>query len=64
MLQRKIYLVMLTRNQKSKVVYDLKELKECFNNRFNEIKNCLDVNNNTLKNFISKIKSDLKKFRR
>ena len=64
MLQRKIYLVMLTRNQKSKVVYDLKELKECFNNRFNEIKNCLDVNNDTLKNFISKIKSDLKKFRR
>ena len=43
------------------MVYDVKELKECFDNRFNELKNSRDVNNNTLENFKSEIKSDLKK---
>ena len=52
---------MLTRNQKSKTVYDVKELKEYFDKRFNELKNSLDVNNNTLENFKSEIKSDLQK---
>ena len=52
---------MLTRNQKSKMVYDVKELKEYFDKRFNELKNSLDVNNNTLKNFKSEMKSDLQK---
>ena len=51
---------MLTRNQKSKMVYDVKELKEYFDKRFNELKNSLDVNN-TLENFKSEIKSDLQK---
>ena len=52
---------MLTRNQKSKMVYDVKELKEYFDKRFNELKNSLDVNNNTLENFKSGIESDLQK---
>ena len=39
---------MLTRNQKSKMVYDVKEVKEYFHKRFNELKKSLDVNNNTL----------------
>ena len=52
---------MLTRNQKSKMVYNVKELKEYFEKRFNELKNSLDVNNNTLENFVHEIKSDLQK---
>ena len=52
---------MLTRNQKSKMVYNVKELKEYFEKRFNELKNSLDVNNNTPENFKSEIKSDLQK---
>ena len=52
---------MLTRNQNSKKIYDVKELKEYFDKRFNELKNSLDVNNNTLENFKSEIKSDLQK---
>ena len=52
---------MLTRNQKSKMVCDVKELKEYFDNRFNELKNSLDVNKNTLENFKSEIESDLQK---
>ena len=52
---------MLTKNQKSKMVYDVKELKEYFDKRFNELKNSSDVNNNTLENFKSEIKSDLQK---
>ena len=52
---------MLTRNQKSKLVYDVKELKEYFDKRFNKLKSSLDVNNNTLENFKSDIKSDLQK---
>ena len=51
---------MLTRNQKSKMVGDVQELKEYFDKRFNELKNSLDVNN-TLENFKSEIKSDLQK---
>ena len=51
---------MLTRNQNSKMIYDVKELKEYFDKRFNELKNSLDVNN-TLENFKSEIKSDLQK---
>ena len=46
---------MLTRNQKSKMVYDVKELKDYFDKRFNELKNSLDINNNTSQNFKSKI---------
>ena len=49
------------RNQKSKMVYDVKELKEYFDKRFNELKNSLDVNNSTLENFKSEIKSDFQK---
>ena len=52
---------MLTRNQKSKMVHDVKELKEYFDKRFNELKNSMDVNNNTLENFKNEIKSDLQK---
>ena len=52
---------MLTRNQKSKTVYDVKELKEYFDKRFNELKNLLNVNNNILENFKGEIKSDLQK---
>ena len=52
---------MLTRNQKSKMVYDVKELKEYFDKRFNELKNLLNVNNNILENFKGEIKSDLQK---
>ena len=52
---------MLVRNQKSKMVYGVKELKEYFDKRFDELKNSLDVNNNTLKNFKSEMKSDLQK---
>ena len=52
---------MLTRNKKSKIGYDVKELKEYFDKRFNELKNSLDINNNTLENFKSEIKSDLQK---
>ena len=52
---------MLTRNQKSKMVYNVKELKEYFEKRFNELKNSLDVNNNILENFVHEIKSDLQK---
>ena len=51
---------MLTRNQNQKWS-DVKELKECFDKRFNELKNSLEVNNNTLENFKSEIKSDLQK---
>ena len=47
-----------TRNQKSKMVYDVKELKEYFDKRFNELKNSLCVNYNTLENFKNEIKSD------
>ena len=43
------------------MVYDVKELKEYFDKRFNELKNSLDVNNNTLENFKSEIESDLQK---
>ena len=46
---------MLTRNQKSKMVYCLKEY---FGKRLNELKNSLYVNNNTLENFKSKMKSE------
>ena len=53
---------MLTRNQKSKIVYDVKELKEYFDKRFNELKTSLDANNNTLENFESEMKSGLQKF--
>ena len=52
---------MLTRNQKSKMVYGVKELKEYFDKRFNELKNSLKINNNTLENFKREIKSDLQK---
>ena len=52
---------MLTRNQKSKMVYDVKELKKYFDKRFNEFKNLLNVNNNILENFKGEIKSDLQK---
>ena len=52
---------MLTRNQKSKMVYDVKELKEYFDKRFNELKKSLDVNKNTPGNSQSEIKSDLQK---
>ena len=52
---------MLTRNQKSKMVYDVKELKKYFDKRFNELKNLLNVNNNILENFKGEIKSDLQK---
>ena len=52
---------MLLRNQKSKMVYDLKELKKYFDKRFNELKNSLDVNNNTLENFKSEMKLDMQK---
>ena len=38
-------LQMLPRNQKSKIVYDGKELKEYFDKRFNELKNSSGVNN-------------------
>ena len=40
---------MLRRNQKSKMVYDVKELKEYFDKRFNELKP---------ENFKSEVKSD------
>ena len=33
------------------MVYDVKELKEYFDKRFNEFKNSLDINNNALENF-------------
>ena len=33
------------------MVYDVKELKEYFDKRFNEFKNSLDVNNNILEKF-------------
>ena len=52
---------MLTQNQKSKMICDVKKLKEYFDKRFNELKNSLDVNNTTLENFKSEIKSDLQK---
>ena len=55
---------MLMRNQKSKMVYDVKELKEYFDKRFNELKNSLDVNNNTLENFKSEINFRFAKIRR
>ena len=58
-LQFKIFLFMFTRNQKSKMVYDVKEIKEYFDKRFNELKTSFDVNNNTLQNFKSEIKLDL-----
>ena len=38
---------MLTWNQKSKIVYDVKEIKEYFDKRFNELKN----SNNALESF-------------
>ena len=43
------------------MVYDVKERKEYFDNRFNKYENSLDVNNNTLENFNSEIKLDLQK---
>ena len=43
------------------MVYDVKELKEYFDKRFNELKNLLNVNNNILENFKGEIKSDLQK---
>ena len=52
---------MLTRNQKSKMVSDVKELKEYFGKRFNELKNSLDVNNNILENLKIEVESDLQK---
>ena len=52
---------MLTRNQKSKMVHDVKELKEYFDKRFKELKNSLNINNNALENFQSEIKSGLQK---
>ena len=55
---------MLMRNQKLKMVYDVKELKEYFDKRFNELKNSLDVNNNTLENFKSQINFRFAKIRR
>ena len=33
---------MLTRNQKSKMAYDVVELKKYFDNRFNELKNSMN----------------------
>ena len=41
------------------MVYDVKELKEYFDKKFNELKNSLVVNNKTLENFKIEIKSDL-----
>ena len=52
---------MLTKNEKSNMVFDVKELQEYFDKRFNELKNSMDVNNNTLENFKNEIKSDLQK---
>ena len=46
---------MLTQNQKSRMICDVKKLKEYFDKRFNELKNSLDVNNTTLANFKSEI---------
>ena len=43
------------------MVYDVKELKEYFDKRFNELKNSSDVNSNTLEIFKSEIKSELQK---
>ena len=45
------------------MVYDVKELKEYFDKRFNELKNSLDVNNNALENFKSEIKRVVLKVR-
>ena len=52
---------MLTRNQKSKMLHDVKELREYFDKKLNGLKSSLDVNKNTLENFKSEIKSDLQK---
>ena len=54
-------MIFRSKNQISKIVYDVKELKEHFNVRFNELKNSLDVNSNTLENFKREIKSDFQK---
>ena len=45
------------------MVYDVKEIKEYFDKRFNELKTSFDVNNNTLQNFKSEIKLDLQKLK-
>ena len=52
---------MLTRSQKSKLVYDVKELKQYFDRGFIELKISFDVNKNTLESFKSETKSDLQK---
>ena len=54
-------MIFRSKNQISKIVYDVKELKEHFKVRFNELKNSLDVNSNTLENFKREIKSDFQK---
>ena len=43
------------------MIYDVKELKEYFDKRFNELKSSLYVCNKTLENFKSEMKSDLHK---
>ena len=45
------------------MVYDVKEIKEYFDKRFNELKTSFDVNNNTLQTFKSEIKLDLQKLK-
>ena len=43
------------------MIYDVKELKEYLDKRFNKLKSSLYVCNNTLENFKSEMKSDLHK---
>ena len=52
---------MFTRNQKLKMVCDVKELKEYFDKKFSELKNSLKVNSNSLENLKSENKIGFQK---
>ena len=52
---------MLTRDQKSKMKNNVKNLNEYFDKRFIKLRNSLDANKNTLENFKNEVKPDFRK---
>lgn len=52
---------MLTRDRKSKMKNNVKNLNEYFDKRFIKLRNSLDANKNTLENFKNEVKPDFRK---
>lgn len=52
---------MLTRDRKSKMKNNVKNLNEYFDKRFIKLRNSFEANKNTLENFKNEVKPDFRK---